>query len=56
MYLDWLVIRLLFNFWLLISFSEDEMDVSALNLGMIAAYYNISCEWFILNYIWIVIN
>lgn len=23
---------------------EDEMDVSALNLGMIAAYYNISCE------------
>ena len=21
------------------------MDVSALNLGMIAAYYNISCEW-----------
>lgn len=23
--------------------SEDEMDVSALNLGMIAAYYNISC-------------
>jgi len=22
---------------------EDEMDVSALNLGMIAAYYNISC-------------
>jgi pre-mRNA-splicing helicase BRR2 len=24
--------------------SEDEMDVSALNLGMITAYYNISCE------------
>ena len=24
--------------------SEDEMDVSALNLGMIAAYYNISCK------------
>jgi len=23
------------------------MDVSALNLGMIAAYYNISCEWII---------
>jgi pre-mRNA-splicing helicase BRR2 len=23
--------------------SEDEMDVSPLNLGMIAAYYNISC-------------
>lgn len=23
---------------------EDEMDVSALNLGMIAAYDNISCE------------
>jgi hypothetical protein len=23
--------------------TEDEMDVSALNLGMIAAYYNISC-------------
>ena len=23
---------------------EDEMDVSALNLGMIAAYYSISCE------------
>lgn len=23
---------------------EDEMDVSALNLGMIAAYYNISCK------------
>lgn len=22
---------------------EDEMDVSPLNLGMIAAYYNISC-------------
>ena len=22
---------------------EDEMDVSTLNLGMIAAYYNISC-------------
>lgn len=25
-------------------YTEDEMDVSALNLGMIAAYYNISCE------------
>ena len=25
--------------------SEDEMDVSPLNLGMIAAYYNISCEF-----------
>jgi hypothetical protein len=24
--------------------AEDEMDVSALNLGMIAAYYNISCK------------
>ena len=24
--------------------TEDEMDVSALNLGMIAAYYNISCK------------
>lgn len=24
-------------------YTEDEMDVSALNLGMIAAYYNISC-------------
>lgn len=24
---------------------EDEMDVSPLNLGMIAAYYNISCEF-----------
>lgn len=24
---------------------EDEMDVSALNLGMIAAYYNISCAY-----------
>ena len=29
---------------ILTSFAEDEMDVSALNLGMIAAYYNISCE------------
>lgn len=28
---------------------EDEMDVSALNLGMIAAYYNISCEYLILR-------
>lgn len=26
-------------------FSEDEMDVSPLNLGMIAAYYNISCQF-----------
>jgi pre-mRNA-splicing helicase BRR2 len=25
-------------------FVEDEMDVSPLNLGMIAAYYNISCQ------------
>jgi len=24
--------------------AEDEMDVSPLNLGMIAAYYNISCR------------
>jgi hypothetical protein len=23
------------------------MDVSALNLGMIAAYYNISCEYYL---------
>ena len=34
---------------LLIPFSysllEDEMDVSPLNLGMIAAYYNISCAF-----------
>ena len=29
---------------------EDEMDVSALNLGMIAAYYNISCLY--LSYSW----
>jgi hypothetical protein len=29
----------------LIFFAEDEMDVSALNLGMIAAYYNISCKY-----------
>jgi pre-mRNA-splicing helicase BRR2 len=29
---------------------EDEMDVSALNLGMIAAYYNISC--LCLSYSW----
>ena len=28
----------------LIGIIEDEMDVSALNLGMIAAYYNISCK------------
>jgi len=26
--------------------TEDEMDVSALNLGMIAAYYNISCRYY----------
>jgi pre-mRNA-splicing helicase BRR2 len=26
-----------------ISLLEEEMDVSPLNLGMIAAYYNISC-------------
>ena len=26
---------------------EDEMDVSPLNLGMIAAYYNISCKSFL---------
>jgi pre-mRNA-splicing helicase BRR2 len=25
-------------------FIEDEMDVLPLNLGMIAAYYNISCQ------------
>jgi pre-mRNA-splicing helicase BRR2 len=25
---------------------EDEIEVSALNLGMIAAYYNISCKHF----------
>lgn len=25
--------------------AEDEMDVSPLNLGMIAAYYNISCAY-----------
>ena len=25
--------------------TEDEMDVSPLNLGMIAAYYNISCMY-----------
>ena len=30
--------------FLLIHLSEDEMDVSPLNLGMIAAYYNISCR------------
>jgi pre-mRNA-splicing helicase BRR2 len=29
-------------------FLEDEMDVSPLNLGMIAAYYNISCQFRIL--------
>ena len=28
----------------LTNLAEDEMDVSALNLGMIAAYYNISCK------------
>jgi hypothetical protein len=26
---------------------EDEVDVSALNLEMIAAYYNISCRSFV---------
>ena len=26
---------------------EDEMDVSPLNLGMIAAYYNISCKHYL---------
>ena len=31
-----------------IVFTEDEMDVSPLNLGMIAAYYNISCQFRIL--------
>lgn len=36
---------------LLKSLVEDEMDVSALNLGMIAAYYNISCRLFALGYI-----
>ena len=30
-------------FLMLIHSIEDEMDVSPLNLGMIAAYYNISC-------------
>ena len=25
---------------------DDEMSLSALNLGMIAAYYNISCAYF----------
>ena len=29
---------------------EDEMDVSALNLGMIATYYNISCLY--ISYSW----
>ena len=29
----------------LLHFTEDEMDVSPLNLGMIAAYYNISCKF-----------
>ncbi len=29
-------------------FSEDEMDVSPLNLGMIVAYYNISCLFHLL--------
>lgn len=33
------------------SLIEDEMDVSALNLGMIAAYYNISCRLVTLTYI-----
>jgi pre-mRNA-splicing helicase BRR2 len=28
-----------------LSFAEDEMDVSPLNLGMIAAYYDISCQF-----------
>lgn len=31
------------RFIILSLYAEDEMDVSALNLGMIAAYYNISC-------------
>ena len=31
--------------------TEDEMDVSALNLGMIAAYYNISCEYLLFHYV-----
>lgn len=35
---------------LLINNAEDEMDVSALNLGMIAAYYNISCEFFLVKF------
>lgn len=29
--------------YILTNFAEDEMDVAPLNLGMIAAYYNISC-------------
>ena len=28
---------------------DDEMSLSALNLGMIAAYYNISCASFLLG-------
>ena len=28
--------------------AEDEMDISPLNLGMIAAYYNISCEYHVI--------
>ncbi|KXN85510.1 hypothetical protein AN958_11235 [Leucoagaricus sp. SymC.cos] len=31
--------------------AKDEMDVSALNLGMIAAYYNISCEYSCCSYV-----
>ena len=30
-------------------YTEDEMDVSPLNLGMIAAYYNISCKFYSLH-------
>lgn len=33
---------------------DDEMSLSALNLGMIAAYYNISCESFLLG-VWDVV-
>lgn len=36
--------------------AEDEMDISPLNLGMIAAYYNISCEYIIPSCPRLVIN
>ena len=44
MYRDWLVETSGGYPRLLNNFTEDEMDISALNLGMIAAYYNISCK------------